>query len=112
MYLENKVDQSKFYQFFAVHELEAWLLSDSSIFPANIRTVVKTLKREPEKINNKKPPAKLLNEIYRKQTGRNYKKVTQGKALFSKLDPNIAYNKCPYLKKLLDSMLELAQATS
>jgi hypothetical protein len=38
-----------------------------------------------------------------------YKKVTHGSALFSKLDPNLAYTKCPRLKELLDEMLKMAK---
>ena len=35
--IESKVNQSKFFQFFAVHEVEAWLLSDPEIFPVDIK---------------------------------------------------------------------------
>ncbi|QFY41853.1 DUF4276 family protein [Candidatus Methylospira mobilis] len=31
-YIEKKVGQPKFFQFFAVHEVEAWLLSNPEIF--------------------------------------------------------------------------------
>jgi len=40
----------------------------------------------------------------------NYKKVTDGKDLFARLDPAIAINKCPYLKTMLEEMLTLAKA--
>jgi hypothetical protein len=36
--------------------------------------------------------------------------VVNGKELFRRLDPNIAYGKCPNLKELLDKMLELAKS--
>lgn len=108
-YLEGKVNQKKFFQFFAVHEVEAWLLSDPSIFPNSIKPFVQKISKSPEEINNKMPPAKRLNEIYSKQTKRRYKKVTYGKNLFAKLDPSVAYKKCPYLKELLDAMLNLAK---
>jgi hypothetical protein len=35
--LEGKVNHDRFRQFFAVHETEAWLLSDPDLFPAEIR---------------------------------------------------------------------------
>lgn len=42
---------------------------------------------------------------------RSYKKVVNGKELFGRLDPDIAYQKYPKLKALVDKMLELPKAT-
>jgi len=111
-YLEGKVGLDNFFQFFAVHEVEAWLLSDPSIFPNSIKPLVQKISKSPEDINNTMPPAKRLNDIYQKKTKRRYKKVTYGKNLFSKLDPSVAYNKCPRLKELLDAMLKIAKDSS
>ncbi len=111
-HLEEKVNQKSFFQFFAVHEVEAWLLSDPSIFPNTIKPLVQKISKSPEDINITLPPAKRLNEIYSKQTKKRYKKITYGKDLFSKLDPSVAYNKCPHLKELLDAMLKLAKDAS
>lgn len=111
-HLEGKVDQINFFQFFAVHEVEAWLLSDPSIFPNLIKTSIQKISQSPETINTTLPPAKRLNDIYKKKIKRRYKKVVYGKNLFLKLDPNVAYNKCPYLKELLDAMLKIAKNAS
>jgi hypothetical protein len=109
-HLESKVNKDKYFHFFAVHEFEAWLLSDPAIFPAEIKKTISSLNKAPEDIDDDTPPAKLLNKLYQKTTGRNYKKITHGEDLFKKLDPNIVYEKCPYFKELLDKMLELAKA--
>jgi hypothetical protein len=106
--IENKVGQPKFHQFFAVHEVEAWLLSQPDIFPLAVRKKFPDKINRPETINSDKPPAKLLDHLYELHIGRSYKKVVNGKELFGKLDPNEAYKKCPKLKCLLDKMLELA----
>jgi hypothetical protein len=108
-YLEEKVGLNKFFQFFAVHEVEAWLLSDPSIFPTSVRRQVAGLSQSPERVNNTNPPAKRLNDVYSRQTKRRYKKVVYGKDLFAKLDPHVAYGKCPHLKEFLDGMLKLAK---
>lgn len=108
-HLEEKVNQTNFFQFFAVHEVEAWLLSDPSIFPNSIKPSVQKIAQFPETINNTMPPAKRLNDIYSRQIKRRYKKVVYGKDLFAKLDPSVAYKKCPRLKELLDAMLKLAK---
>ena len=103
------VGLENFRMFFAVHEFEAWLLSQPQIFRREVKSVLEKDARAPEAINFSEPPAKLLDRIYRKQTRRNYKKTTHGKELFPKLDPVIAAAKCPYLKEMLDEMLSLAK---
>lgn len=105
-HIENEiVKQTKFFQFFAVHEIEAWLLSDPDLFPPDVKKAIAKIKA-PETINCDEPPAKLLDRLYKNR----YKKVIHGKMLFAKLDPELAYAKCPHLKAMLDKMLELAKA--
>lgn len=107
--IEARVNQSKFFQFFAVHEVEAWLLSDPTIFPVDVRKALPQKIDHPETVNFDEPPAKLLDRLYRMNVKRSYKKVVNGKELFGKLDPSIAYNKCPRLQQLLNKMLDLAE---
>ncbi|MBI5556160.1 MAG: DUF4276 family protein [Deltaproteobacteria bacterium] len=107
--IEAKVSRPNFFQFFAVHEVEAWLLSQPDIFPAEIRKTFPAKIQKPEAVNFNEPPAKLLERLYSLHMKRSYKKVVNGKELFGKLDPDIAYQKCPKLKELLDKMLELAK---
>lgn len=106
-YLEQSVKQPMFRHFFAVHETEAWLLSDPQIFSSKIRRHVPA--EPPETINFNEPPAKLLDRVYEQETRHRYKKVTYGKDLFKKLNPDSAYQKCPHLQALLDEMLRLAK---
>lgn len=107
-HIEDKVNHAKFRHFFAVHETEAWLLSQPNAFPAEIRRGLPD--RPPEEVNFDTPPARLLGRLYKQATRKNYKKVVYGGQLFKKLDPGVAYAKCPTLKALLDEMLALAQA--
>jgi hypothetical protein len=108
--IEDKVNLPKFFQFFAVHEIEAWLLSEPNIFPVGVKKAFSKKINTPEKVNFNEPPAKLLERLYSLHVGRSYKKVVNGRELFGKLDPTIAYNKCPSLKELLDKMLNLARS--
>jgi hypothetical protein len=108
--LEKKVNQPRFFQFFAVHEVEAWLLSDPNAFPHEVQSSFTKKITHPETVDFDEPPGKLLDRIYRSKTNHSYLKVTQGQKLFKKLDPDLAYNKCPYLKDMLDKMLEIARA--
>lgn len=90
-------------------EIEAWLLSEPNIFPIGIKRAFPAKIHTPEKVNFNEPPGKLLERLYPLHVGRSYKKIVNGKELFSKLNPEIAYNKCASLKELLDKMLELTQ---
>jgi hypothetical protein len=107
-HLEDKVAHQQFRQHFAVHETEAWLLSSVNIFPAEIKAGLVSKTQHPEQVNFNEPPAKLLDRLYLSKTNRHYKKVVNGTELFAKLDPEIAYSKCPSVKSLLDDMQQLA----
>lgn len=109
-HIEGKVNHQKFRHFFAVHETEAWLLSDPDVFPAAIKQSLPKKVATPEQVNFNEPPAYLLDRLYKQVNKRRYKKVVYGKQLFEKLDPCEAYNKCSQLKALLDEMLQLAKA--
>ena len=106
--MENRVGDARFHMFFAVHEFEAWLLSQPEIFPRPIAEAISKIPRAPEDVDFDAPPSKRLREFYEK-AGRNYKKTTHGVQLFAKLDPNVAAEKCPELRKMLEAMLKMAQ---
>ena len=108
--LEAKVGDPRFRQFFAVHETEAWLFSSPDIFPPDVREAIAGRAKNPEGIDFDQPPSKLLDRVYEEKTRHAYKKVVDGKDLFDKLDPSVAYAKCPRLKELLDEMLKMAKA--
>jgi hypothetical protein len=107
--LERRVGDSRFRQHFAVHETEAWLFSDPSVFPESVRDRIQEFAQRPESVNFQQPPSKLLQALY-KAGGRDYKKVTDGSILFGKLTPDVAYAKCPHLARLLSDMLSLAKS--
>jgi hypothetical protein len=108
--LERSVDHPKFRQHFAVHETEAWLLADPAILPRQVMRALPGRSEWPETVNFDEPPAKLLERLYREKKMGEYRKLIDGRILFRKLSPDRAYEKCPYLKALLDDMLSLAQA--
>jgi hypothetical protein len=106
--MEKSVGEDRFFQFFAVHEVEAWLLSQPEIFPSPVSESLKSRVTKPEDVNSDNPPAKLLERLYHQHAKGRYKKLVHGAELFQKLDPSVAYSKCPRLKEMLDKMLELA----
>lgn len=108
-HVEREVNRDRFRMFFAVHEFEAWLLSNPDIFPPSVKRSLPAKTSHPETVNFNEPPAKLLDRVYRQRMSKTYKKTTYGKDLFSKLDPNIAVERCPYLAQMLGTMLALAR---
>ena len=105
---QHEVDHPKFRMFFAVHETEAWLLSQPDLFPTGIRERLKKHEKRPEAVNFTKPPSKRIGEAYQSMQ-RTYRKTIDGPNLFSKADPEIAYEACQHLKLMLDTMLNLAR---
>ena len=105
--IQNKVGDPRFRHYFAVHELEAWLLGDPRIFPRSVAEALPS--REPELINMDQPPKALLKNLYRTKLKTTYKEIANGTDLFRRLDPQVAYKKCPHLRQMLDDMLALAK---
>ena len=95
--------KNRFRQHFAVHEVEAWLLAYPERWPAEVRAQI--TKRPPEDIDFKEPPAKFLSRIL----GRRYKKTVCAKNIFPFVDPQVAIDKCPYLRRLAEDVLEVAR---
>ncbi|MBA3240509.1 MAG: DUF4276 family protein [Acidobacteria bacterium] len=107
--IEREVGHPKFRHFFAVHETEAWLLSQPEMFPAEVRGGFPGRINQPEMVNFTEPPSHLLGRLYRDKLRRTYKKIVNGRELFEQLDPDVARDKYPRLRELLDEMLLLAQ---
>jgi predicted ATPase len=105
--MERRVSHDHFRQHFAVHETEAWLLSDLNVFPREIQGDLPRTSR-PESINHQHPPGHRLKDIYWRRLNRKYKKPIEGTSLFRKLDPETAYQCCAHLRLLLDDVLSLA----
>lgn len=108
-HLEGLVDRPEFRAFAAVHEVEAWLLSQPELLPAQVRNGLPGRCERPESVNFNEPPARLLDRLYSTHLHRGYKQRTYGRDLFGRLDPELARQRCPRLGSLLDALLELAQ---
>jgi hypothetical protein len=106
--IQTEVDNPRFRQHFAVHETEAWLLSEPERFPAAVQEHLP--KGAPESVNHRNPPSRVISNLYQSKLQRPYRKPTEGARLFAKLDPDRAYDRCPHLKLLFDDMLDLVQS--
>ena len=102
----DAANRPRFRQHFAVHETEAWLLSDTRLFPA---VTLPANCARPEEVDFDEPPSKLLDRLFSQDRGRGYKKVTMARNLLPKLDPMLVYQKCPNFKLMMDEMLDIAR---
>lgn len=104
---EDSVQQDRFRMFFAVHEYEAWLLSDSEKFDPAIRSRIASHARDPEDVNTDEPPSKFLKRIYSEYLHREYKKTVDGTVLMGRIDPEKVYEKCPNYRAMIDFFVSL-----
>jgi len=102
----DATNRPRFRQHFAVHETEAWLLSDTRLFPTI--TLPANCAR-PEEVDFDEPPSRLLDRLFSQGRGSGYKKVTMARNLIPKLDPTLVYQKCSNFKLMMDEMLSLAR---
>lgn len=107
VHLEEKVNHPRFRQHFAVHDIEAWILSQPEVLPSAVGKKLKNV--NPETVNFDNPPSRLLGRLYEEATGFAFKKRTYGEELFRKLDPRIVREKCPHFRKLADDLLDMAR---
>ena len=104
---EDSVKQDRFRMFFAVHEYEAWLLSDVEKFDPAIKGRIASHARNPEEVNTDEPPSKYLKRIYSEYLHREYKKTVDGKVLMGRVDPQKVYEKCPNYRVMIDFFVSL-----
>lgn len=109
-HMASKIKHDRYRHHFAIHEIEAWLLSQPSILPPAVAKKLPGRAEKPETVNSDEPPAKLLNRLYNEVLHKDYKKVVEGQKLFAKLDPALVYAKCPAFKALADDLLALCPA--
>jgi uncharacterized protein DUF4276 len=107
--MEKRVAEDRFRMFFAIHEIEAWLLGDPGLFSEAVRRALPAKTGGPETVDFEEPPAKLLERLYLEKKRRRYRKVVDGSNLFRRLYPNLVYDRCPQFKKLMDELLALAE---
>lgn len=109
-HLETAVGHPKFRQHFAVHDVEAWILSQPDILPVAVKKKLPGKVAQPETINFNEPPAYLLDRLYSETMKRGYKKVTYGDQLFRELNPTLVAQRCPSFRAMTEDMLALAKA--
>lgn len=98
----------KFYAHAAQYDFEAWLLAywtDIQKLAGSNRTLPSPA---PENVNHDKPPAHLLQEVFRTGSHKKcYVKTRDANRILKDQDLSISANKCPQLKAFLNTILSL-----
>lgn len=108
-HMQGLFPHERYRHYFACHEFEAWLFSDPSLFPAAVRQAWPGKLKAPEDINFTQTPKARLDGLYEKTMGKGYKPTSDGKALFGRLDPEKAADKCPRFREFLLGLLDMAK---
>ncbi len=87
-----------------VHEVEAWILADEEILAQRLKVKKLSSWNQPENVNDMKPPAKVIDELFRTRLKKRYDKYKDGVDLLQKVDWEKIYAKCPTFKQLVDDL--------
>jgi Domain of unknown function (DUF4276) len=89
-----------------VHEVEAWILADEQMVAQRLKIKNLSPWQQPEAVNDMKPPAKILEELFRTRSPlkKRYSKYKDGVDLLGKIDWQKVYTKCPTFKQLVDDL--------
>lgn len=98
--------RGRFHLHVAVHEVEAWMLADHAALAKRLKYYSVGEWNQPERVNDDKPPAAVINELFRRHHPRKaaYHKTKDGVPLLESLGFAKVYEKCPHFKRMVDDM--------
>ncbi len=79
--MQQRFLHPRYRHYFAVHELEAWLLADTANLPAKMRADLRQHQAHPEQVNDKTSPSNLISASHLRQFNRKYSKPVHGRPL-------------------------------
>jgi len=101
-------NEARFHPHAAQHDFEAWLLPYWSTIQRLAGHNKSAPSGEPERVNHNKPPSQHIEELFRAGTRRDaYSKVRDGMRILRDVDLIDAAYKCPELRAMLNTILEL-----
>lgn len=102
-------DVPGFYPHAAQYEFEAWLLPYWSTIQKLAEHNKAAPARNPENVNHDKPPSRRIKEIFEAgRCGRSYVKRRDATRILENADLSIAVDKCPELRALVNTILEIS----
>jgi Domain of unknown function (DUF4276) len=102
---------SRFHPHTAAHDFEAWLLPYWSTIQKKAKHNQAQPSGKPETVNHSRPPSKRINEIFRKGLGREYNKISDGKAILKDNNLMDSIQVCPELKSFINCIIKLCDSS-
>lgn len=106
---EQVSNKEEFHPHFSIHEIEAWILADTTSVSRKLKICNYKGEANPEEINFDNPPKKRLNNLFSTHLKTRYKENSDSKNIFPKLDFNTVYSKCHYFKLFYDELVREGQ---
>ncbi len=101
--------ESRFYPHVALHDFEAWLLPYWDIIQRLAQSNRASPGANPERVNDGKPPSKVLAEIFEAGKGRDsYSKTRDATRILQDQSLQPAIDACPELKAFVNTIIRLS----
>ncbi len=100
-------NQARFYAHAAQYDFEAWLLPYWSRIQRIAGVNQSAPGNNPESINGNNPPSNRIKEVFRRGQGNYYTKSLHAPRILQGQDLNIAVERCPELKSLVNTILHI-----
>ncbi len=91
------------------HEVEAWILADEQVLAQRLKAKNLSPWNQPETVDDMKPPARILEELFRTRLKKRYDKYKDGVGLLQKVDWEKVYAKCQTFRQLVDDLRKHCQ---
>lgn len=96
--------RSRFHAHVAVHDFEAWVLAAPEALCARLGVKHLSGFNSPETVNDQKPPAEHLKELFARYN-RTYKKNSDGPAILRRTMPAVIADKCSNFRLFYQDLL-------
>jgi hypothetical protein len=101
--------QADFHPHVSVHEVEAWILAEGKALSQRLQDASIAPDPQAEVKNFLKPPSKRISEYFRRSKRTRYRKIADGRPLFSKMEFQPVYDSCQYFRKFYDDLRAVAR---
>jgi len=99
---------ARFHAHVAVHDFEAWVLANKEQLSKRLGVATLHGFNSPETVNDQKPPAERLKELFIRHK-RTYQKEVDGPAILRRTTPAVISDQCPNFQLFYKDLLTCAE---
>lgn len=100
---------ARFSPYLAVHETEAWIFAEGNALSRKLQDRNIRPNPQAEAMDFQKPPSARLNDLFLRKRGERYRKIIDGRWLFSSMAFQPVYETCRHFKTFYDQLREVAR---